>query len=161
VISPEAVKSDRCAWEVDKTLTLSKRLIPVIYQSVFDVDIPERLRRLQFIRFDTGVGITRPLAQLADALRQDLDWIREHTRIAEVAARWEARGRPESRLLRGDDLDTAKAWAAARKSEAPKISDLQHTLGRAMWWKAHTLLKKGQRGNGRNVCGRFWAFSLS
>ena len=29
VVSPEAIKSDRCVWEVDKTLALSKRLLPV------------------------------------------------------------------------------------------------------------------------------------
>src|SRR5215510_8656253 len=33
VISPEAVNSDRCVWEVDKTLALSKRLLPVIHIS--------------------------------------------------------------------------------------------------------------------------------
>jgi len=125
VISPEAVKSERCSWEVDKTLALSKRLIPVIYKSVSEAVIPERLRRLQFIRFDAGLGITRPLAQLAEALRQDLEWIREHTRIAELAARWQARGRPSSLLLRGDDLATARAWAARRKSEAPEITEVQ------------------------------------
>src|SRR5512132_1452139 len=48
VISPEAVKSERCGWEVDKTLALSKRLIPVIYKPVSEADIPERLSRLQF-----------------------------------------------------------------------------------------------------------------
>ena len=32
VVSPEAVKSDRCAWEVDKALAQSKRLLPVIIQ---------------------------------------------------------------------------------------------------------------------------------
>ena len=28
VISPESVKSERCVWEVDKALRLSKRLLP-------------------------------------------------------------------------------------------------------------------------------------
>jgi hypothetical protein len=45
-------------------------------------------------------------------LRVDLDWIREHTRLGEIATRWDRRGRPESLLLRGDDLDAAKAWTA-------------------------------------------------
>jgi hypothetical protein len=31
VVSPEAVKSERCVWEVDKTLALSKRLLLAIY----------------------------------------------------------------------------------------------------------------------------------
>ena len=29
VVSPEAVKSERCVWEVDRTIELSKRLLPV------------------------------------------------------------------------------------------------------------------------------------
>ena len=101
-------------WEVERTLDLSKRLLPVIHKPVPDNDIPEQLRRLQFVRFDTGRGVTRPLAELADALRVDLDWIREHTRLGELAVRWQRAGRPELLLLRGDDLDAAKAWMARR-----------------------------------------------
>src|SRR5262245_15058667 len=89
VITPESVKSQRCVWEVERTLGLSKRLLPVIHKSVADADIPSQLSRLQFVRFDTGRGLARPLAELAEALRLDLDWIREHTRLGEVAARWQ------------------------------------------------------------------------
>ena len=126
VVSPEAVKSERCVWEVDKTLALSKRLLPVIYKPARD--IPTQLRRLQFVRFDTGHGVTRPLGQLSDALRQDIDWIREHTRFGELAARWQLRGRPDSLLLRGDELAAAKAWMATRKVGAPEIPDAQRTF---------------------------------
>ena len=131
VVSPEAIKSERCKWEVDKTVELSKRLLPVIFKPVLDANIPEKLRQLQFVRFDTGQGVTRPLSQLAEALRQDIDWIREHTRIGELAARWQARGRPESLLLRGDDLDAARHWAAKRKPATPEITDAQRTFIRA------------------------------
>ena len=128
VVSPGAVKSERCIWEVDRTLELSKRLLPVIYKPTPEADIPERLRRLQFVRFDTGRGIARPLGQLAEALRQNLDWIREHTRLGEIAARWQARARPASLLLRGDDLNSAKEWAAKRKSATPEITDAQRAF---------------------------------
>jgi hypothetical protein len=40
IVSPEAIKSDRCVWEVDKTLALSKRLLPVIHISVANNLIP-------------------------------------------------------------------------------------------------------------------------
>src|SRR5262245_41359880 len=88
VVSPEAIKSERCVWEVHRTVGLSKRILPVIHKPVADDDIPEQLRRLQFVRFD-GRGMTRPLGELAEALRADLDWIREHTRLGELAARWQ------------------------------------------------------------------------
>src|SRR5215831_10849166 len=131
IVSPEAIKSDRCVWEVGKTLALSKRLLPVIHIAVPDNLIPKKLSRLQFVRFDTGRGITRPLAELAEALRQDLDWIREHTRLGEIATRWDRRGRPEALLLRGDEIDTAKTWMAARKAEAPEITLAQRVFVKA------------------------------
>jgi formylglycine-generating enzyme required for sulfatase activity len=128
VVSPEAVKSERCAWEVGKAHSETKRVLPVIFKSVPDSDIPERLRRFQFIRFDAGLGITRPLAQLAVALRQDIDWIREHTRLSELAQRWDARSRPESLLLRADELVAAQSWADKRPATAPATTDLIRTL---------------------------------
>jgi len=128
VVTPESVKSQRCVWEVERTLALSKRLIPVIHKPVPDSDIPQQLSRLQFVRFDTGRGITRPLAELSEALRLDLDWIREHTRLSELAARWQTRGKAESLLQRGDDLDAAKAWMAGRKAGAPEITEAQRAF---------------------------------
>jgi TIR domain len=65
VVSPEAVKSKRCVWEVDRTIELSKRLLPVIFKPVPENDIPEKLRRLQFVRFDSAPGFARPLSELA------------------------------------------------------------------------------------------------
>jgi hypothetical protein len=129
VISPEAVKSERCEWEVNRALAQSKRLMPVIFKPVAEPEmIPEKLRSRQFIRFDIGFGIARPLAQLADALRQDIDWIREHTRLGELAIRWEERGHPGSLLLRSDDLAAAQAWANQWKPGAPAISDSVRTF---------------------------------
>src|SRR5215472_16792796 len=65
VVSPEAVKSERCEWEIDKTLALSKRLLPVIYKPP-DTEIPPKLSKLQFVPFDTAPGMMRPLRELAD-----------------------------------------------------------------------------------------------
>ena len=124
IISPEAMRSDRCEWEINRTLDLSKRLMPLVFKPVPEADIPEQLKRRQFVRFDAGPGITRPLGQLAAALRQDLDWVREHTRIGELADRWEARGRPESLLLRGEDIAAALAWVQRRKADGPVITEL-------------------------------------
>jgi formylglycine-generating enzyme required for sulfatase activity len=128
IVTPEAIKSKRCLWEVDKAVAASKRLIPIVFKSVPTADIPRELQRRQYLRFDTGLGINRPLAQLVDALRQDIDWIREHTRLGEASARWESRGRPESLLLRGDDLAAAKSWIETRKPDAPAVTDLVQTF---------------------------------
>src|SRR5262249_18273934 len=131
VVSPEAVKSEQCTWEVDRTIELSKRLLPVIFKSVPDHDIPEKLRRLQFVRFDSGTGFARPLSQLAEALRVDLQWIREHTRLGEMATRWDKRGRPKSLLLPAGEIDGARAWMEVRNAAAPEITDAQRAFVKA------------------------------
>jgi WD40 repeat protein len=79
--------------------------------------------------FREGQSFAKPLAELATALRQDVEWIREHTRLGEAAARWQARtraggGAADDLLLRGDELAGAKAWAARRKDNAPEITPL-------------------------------------
>jgi TIR domain len=56
VVSPGAVKSERCVWEVERTIELSKRLLPVIFKPVPIDEIPEKLSSLQFVSFDTRRG---------------------------------------------------------------------------------------------------------
>jgi len=93
--------------------------------------VPERLRRLNYVFFREGQSSLKPISELATALRQDVDWIREHTRLTEAAVRWEARrragGAADDLLLRGDDLADAIAWAARRKESAPEITALQRS----------------------------------
>ena len=138
IISPAAVKSERCAWEVDHAAKLSKRLIPIQVvsiqgQRVPESDVPDRLRRLNYIFFNEGQSSLKALlSELATALRQDVEWIREHTRLSEIAARWDARrsragGEADDLLLRGDDLTDARAWVARRKEDAPEITALQRS----------------------------------
>ena len=140
VISPEAVKSRQCRWEVDRAAELSKRLLPVIFKSVPDHDIPEKLRRFQFVPFDSGFA--RPLSQLAEALRVDLQWIREHTRIGDLATRWDKEERPEWLLLRGNGIDEARRWMEARNAAAPEITDAQRAFVKASEEAEATRLRK-------------------
>jgi formylglycine-generating enzyme required for sulfatase activity len=158
VISPEAVKSERCEWEVDKALALSKRLMPIVFKTVPEAEIPEQLRQRQFVRFDTVPGITRPLARLAEALRQDLDWVREHTRMGELAGRWEGRGHPESLLLRGEDLAAAQVWDKRRKPDAPAITETVRAFIRASREAEATYLAKSKATRRRVIWAQ--AFSL-
>ena len=136
IISPAAIKSERCVWEVDCATKFSKRLIPIRLipiqgDPVAEADVPERLRRLNYVFFREGQSSLKPISELATALRQDVDWIREHTRLTEAAVRWEARrragGAADDLLLRGDDLADAIAWAARRKESAPEITALQRS----------------------------------
>ena len=124
VISPASVGSERCAWEVAKAEELSKRIIPVVATEVPEAETPERLRRRNYIFFSEGHSFARSLNELAKALRLDLDWIREHTRLAELAARWRDRDKAEVLLLRGSELEAAKTWLNGWKAGAPEPTDL-------------------------------------
>jgi WD40 repeat protein len=129
ILSPAAVRSDRCAWEVERARKLGKRVIPVEGKPTLEADVPERLRRLQYIIFREGQSFAKPLRELTNALRQDVEWIREHTRLGEAAARWRARtqvdgGAADDLLLRGGELTAAKAWVVRRKDETPDITPL-------------------------------------
>src|SRR5262249_38673333 len=58
------------------------------------------------------------------ALNTDLDWLREHTRLLQRASEWQAGGRATNRMLSGDDIAAAKAWAARRPKDAPEPTTL-------------------------------------
>jgi len=126
VISPESVASKQCSWELATSLRLSKRVLPVVWRPVDDSATPADLAKLNYIFF-SGEQRTfaAGLAELAQALRVDIGWIREHTRLGELAGRWQARGRPETMLLRGDDIDAAIAWRNGKPMGATAITDGQ------------------------------------
>jgi hypothetical protein len=87
ILSPAAVRSERCAWEVERATELGKLLVPIQGTPVADAEVPEQLRRLNYIFFREVQSFARPLRELAEALRQDVEWIREHARLSEAAAR--------------------------------------------------------------------------
>ena len=123
VISPDAVVSERCAWEVAETERLGKRLLPVVWRVVPEADVPERLKRLNYIFFSEGHSFARSLGDLSKALNTDLAWIREHTRLGELAVRWKALRGAEP-LLRGREIDDAEAWLKRQQKGAPEPTPL-------------------------------------
>jgi formylglycine-generating enzyme required for sulfatase activity len=123
ILSPASAKSDVCAWEVEEAARLSKRVIPVLAKPLEGVPAPPRLAALNYVRFDDRTYIAG-LAALSRALKADLDWIREHTRLLARAMEWQAGGRSANRLLTGDDIANANAWAARRSKDAPEPTTL-------------------------------------
>ncbi|HRK65499.1 MAG TPA: toll/interleukin-1 receptor domain-containing protein, partial [Terricaulis sp.] len=112
VLTPASVDSPRCQWEVERALGLSKRIIPVVLIPIEEAQTPAPLKRLNYIFFTPDKSFSRSLAELSTALRVDLGWIREHTRLGEHARRWHEKGRSDVSLLRGGELHAAQAWMA-------------------------------------------------
>jgi hypothetical protein len=76
VISPDAIASERCAWEVTRTTELKKRPLPIVWRAVSETDVPPRLKQLNYIFFDKPHSFVSSLVAVTTALRTDLDWIR-------------------------------------------------------------------------------------
>jgi TIR domain len=130
VVSPSSARSEICAWEVEEAARLNKRILPVICRPLEGVSPPPRLRVLNYIYFyeepkasDSGFGTG--LASLVVSLNTDFDWLREHTHYLQRAIEWDAGGRPANRLLSGNDIAEAKAWAARQPKGAPEPTALQ------------------------------------
>ena len=128
VISPAFVASERCAWEVERALNLNKRIIPLVLIEVPEADTPENLRKLNYIYFSKPNSFGPGLRQLAEALRTDIDWVREHTRLAELGGRWKEQGSSDALLLRGTELSAAQGWLKDWSPGAPQPTDLHRTF---------------------------------
>jgi formylglycine-generating enzyme required for sulfatase activity len=160
VISPDAVASKRCAWEVERTEALKKRLLPIVLRGVEEAQVPQSLRQLNYIFFDRPNAFGSSLLALTTALKTDITWVREHTRITEAALRWDARGRADAMLMRGEELSAAKDWLKGQPKYAPDPTLLQHefikagedaeaarmTAERQALEREKAALRRGQRG---------------
>jgi WD40 repeat protein len=125
VISPDSVASKICSWEIETTEAQHKKLAPVLYRVVPDSDIPPRLARLNFVFLRDSDDFETGVSELVTAVETDIDWIREHTRLGELARRWhDAQPRSEG-LLRGQQLTAAERWRDARPKGAPPATDEQ------------------------------------
>jgi formylglycine-generating enzyme required for sulfatase activity len=119
VLSPDAVTSEVALKEVAHATSLNKRFAPIVCRLVDGRDLPETLRRLNFIFFDDPAQFEASADKLADALATDIGWIRRHTEFGEAARRWIEGGRASGLLLRPPVLDQAEAWMAFRPASAP------------------------------------------
>lgn len=125
VLSPDSIVSEHCSWEIAESLRLNKRILPVVWRSVEDTQVPAELSELNYTFFSGKQSYASGLRELSAALRVDHQWIREHTRLGALATRWLARGKSEALLLRGDELEAASDWAANRPRSAPALTDAQ------------------------------------
>ena len=150
VLSPSSARSEICDWEVEEAARLNKRILPVNCRPLDGMSPPPRLRELNYIFFYeepkiTGAGFGSGLANLITALNTDFDWLREHTRYLQRAIEWDTGGRPANRLLSGNDIHAAKAWAAARPKSAPEPTALQLDFIRASEEEAEARLSEQRK----------------
>jgi formylglycine-generating enzyme required for sulfatase activity len=127
VLSPDAVTSEVALKEVTLGAELNKRFAPIVCRRVEDLAVPEALRRLNFIFFDDPAVFEVSADRLAQALRTDLGWVRQHTEYGEAERRWAAADRPRGLLLQTPTLEVAEYWIASRPAGAPEpTQEIRH-----------------------------------
>lgn len=125
VITPNSLASRICEKELEYASGHNKKIIPVVGADVDEKDVPDQLRRLNWIfcrqvdDFDAGVQA------LTAAIETDLDWVRVHTGLLVRATEWEAKARDRSLMLRGSELREAESWLAKARDKKPELTPLQ------------------------------------
>src|SRR5450631_2406869 len=71
-VSPDSVASTICAWELEESARLGKRLIPVVAHRIADADAPPALGRLNWVFLTEDDDKDAALATLDTALHTDL-----------------------------------------------------------------------------------------
>ncbi|GAB3647684.1 hypothetical protein GCM10028813_10850 [Ramlibacter alkalitolerans] len=134
ILTPASAASPVCRWELEQAGASGKRIVPVLAGALApDTQVPGTLGTLNYIHFYAepsfpGAGWGSGLARLQAALRVDIEWIREHTRVAEMAARWQAEASAPDFLARGSELAHLQQWRDARPAGAPELTGAQRSF---------------------------------
>ena len=125
LLSPSSINSKWCIWEVEQVAALNKRLAPIVGEALpADANVPEIIGRINFLFFTPPNDFEEQAGRLAKALGTDINWVKEHTRLGELARRWDERNRPGRLLLPSGEIEDAEHWAISRPREAPRPTEL-------------------------------------
>nr|WP_197501297.1 TIR domain-containing protein [Hyphomonas sp. Mor2] len=132
ILSDESAASEVCQWEVTEASRLLKRVLVVsIAELSKSISAPEDLASIDWIHCWNnpkvpGSNQTKGIIELDRALRTDLSWLRQRTRLHEQAVFWSSRSKKDnhsSSLLRGELLQEAMDWAS-KKPAAESLPDV-------------------------------------
>ncbi|HEY5777813.1 MAG TPA: TIR domain-containing protein [Terrimicrobiaceae bacterium] len=112
VLTPDSIASVVCGREIAHAAAHNKRMVPVVARDVNAADVPEALAKLNWIFCRETDDFAKAIETLITALDIDLAWVHAHTRLLTRAIEWEAKGKNNSFVLRGDDLRDAEQWLA-------------------------------------------------
>ena len=127
VLTPDSVASVPCGHEIAHAAVNNKRMVPIVAQDVNADTVPEALAKLEWIFYcRAGDDFEKATDKLISALDTDLKRVHAHTRLLMRAIEWNANGKNNSFVLRGDDLRSAEQWLAqASTKKEPKPTALQ------------------------------------
>jgi len=131
VITPDSVASIPCGREIAHAAAHNKRMVPIVARDVKADTVPEALAKLNWIFFRDSDDFEKATDTLISALDTDLKWVHTHTRLLTRAIEWNANGKNNSFVLRGDDLRAAEQWfaeAGANKDRQPTALQTEYII---------------------------------
>jgi TIR domain len=131
VLTPDSVASVVCGREIAHAAMNNKRMVPIVARDVNAHTVPEALAKLNWIFFRESDDFEKATDTLINALDTDLKWVHAHTRLLTRAIEWNANGKNNSFVLRGDDLRSAEQWlaeAGAEKERQPTVLQTEYII---------------------------------
>jgi WD40 repeat protein len=131
VLTPDSIASEVCGKEIAHAAANNKRLVPIVLRDVAADRVPKSLGELNWIFCRESDDFNEATDTLISALDTDLTWVRAHTRLLTRAIEWDANGRNNSFVLRGEDLRAAEQWlaqAGAQKERQPTALQTEYII---------------------------------
>src|SRR5437773_1177021 len=131
VLTPDSVAPVVCGHEIAHAAAHNKRMVPIVAREVNPDTVPEALAKLNWIFCRDIDDFEKATDTLISALDTDLNWVHAHTRLLTRAIEWNANGRNNSFVLRGDDLRSAEQWlaeAGAEKDRQPTALQTEYII---------------------------------
>ena len=122
LLSPDSVNSKICAWEVTTASKYKKRIIPIIIKETKASSIPPLLSTLNYIFAVTKEQFQALSKNLYKILNTDIQWIREHTRLINIAYYWKEQGKPKELLFKGEELLKARKWLENKQTNEADLN---------------------------------------
>lgn len=129
VLTPRSLTDALCLQGLLFALSMNKRIVPVLAETVPSDRLPEPLQTLGAIDLRTSVlplGQTAEGLQLVQMLHHEAHDYQTHTQLLVKALQWERQRRDPSLLLRGEELAGYQRWlAGANGRSQPQPIQLQ------------------------------------
>ncbi|MEO0350934.1 MAG: TIR domain-containing protein [Cyanobacteria bacterium P01_A01_bin.15] len=118
LITQAALDSEYCQFEINQALDLNKRIIPMLVEDIDLHQLPDNIRKIQFIKLTdnkAAVDLEKDLAELLRTLRREAPYHNQHKQLLVRALKWERQKHNPSLLLQRQIQDTYLAWAQNAK----------------------------------------------
>jgi WD40 repeat protein len=134
IVSHNSKNSEVCSKEIQHAIENQKRLVPiVIHAEIKPEELPQNIAALNWIFFPDGEvlslqtsGFQQAFDKLLSAIKTDLEWVKEHTRLQVRALEWQKNQYETSFTLRGRELIEAETWLAqTSEKKEPQPTSLQ------------------------------------